>query len=103
MLQRPRESAACARSRASGATAYTGYVKPWVLYSLVRVGIFAIALAVLLVVGVDWWLAAILAAVIGLCIAYIFFGKLRDAVALDFANRRGRASTDSDAQVEDAE
>jgi divalent metal cation (Fe/Co/Zn/Cd) transporter len=72
-----------------------------VLYSLVRVGVFAIALAVLLVVGLDWWLAAILAAVIGLCVAYIFFGKLRDAVALDLADRRGRASTDSDTQVED--
>jgi divalent metal cation (Fe/Co/Zn/Cd) transporter len=72
-----------------------------VVYSLVRVGVFAIALAVLLIVGLDWWLAAVLAAVIGLCVAYVFFGKLRDAVALDLAERRGRASTDSDAEVED--
>ncbi len=90
-------------ARPHGPTAYTGYVKPWVLYSLVRVGVFAIALAVLLVVGLDWWLAAILATVIGLCVAYIFFGKLRDAVASDLADRRGRASTDSDAQVEDVD
>ena len=66
------------------------------LYSLVRVGVFAIALAVLLIVGVPWWLAAIVAAVIGLCVAYIFFGKLRDAVALDIADRRSRTTKDAD-------
>ena len=83
--------------------AYTGRVKPWVLYSLVRVGVFAIALAVLLIVGVPWWLAAIIAAVIGLCVAYIFFGKLRDAVALDIADRRSRTTKDADQIAEDAE
>ena len=90
------------RSRtALGLTAYTGKVKPWVAYSLIRVGIFAAAFAVLRIVGLDWWLAAILAAIIGLCIAYIFFRKLRDAVALDIANRRAVASVDSDALAED--
>ncbi|HOB58296.1 MAG TPA: DUF4229 domain-containing protein [Rhodoglobus sp.] len=78
-------------------------MKPWVLYSLVRVGVFAIALAVLLIVGVPWWLAAIVAAVIGLCVAYIFFGKLRDAVALDIADRRSRTTKDADQIAEDAE
>lgn len=78
-------------------------MKPWVAYSLVRIGIFALALVVLMLVGVEWWLAAILAAVIGLCVAYIFFGKLRDAVALDIAERRARpvGDGDSDALVED--
>jgi divalent metal cation (Fe/Co/Zn/Cd) transporter len=84
---------------------YTGKVKPWVQYSIVRLVSFAIAFAVLMLVGVEWWLAAIIAAVIGLCISYIFFGKLRDAVALDFAGRRAspRPDTDADAEAEDAE
>ena len=73
------------------------------LYSLVRIGVFAIALAVLLVVGVPWWLAAIIAAVIGLCVAYIFFGKLRDAVAVDIAERRSRTTKDADQLAEDVE
>lgn len=73
------------------------------LYSLVRVGVFAIALAVLLVVGVPWWLAAIIAAVVGLCVAYIFFGKLRDAVAVDIAQRRSRTTKDADQLAEDVE
>jgi len=76
-------------------------VKPWVLYSLLRVGIFAVAFAILFLLGIEWWLAAIIAAVIGLCVAYIFFGKLRDAVALDIAERRARPATDRDAAAED--
>ena len=75
------------------------------LYSLVRLAIFAGALAVLLVVGVPGWLAAIVAAIIGLCVSYIFFGKLRDAVARDLAARRAKpnAEKDSDAEAEDLE
>ena len=78
-------------------------MKPWVAYSLVRIGIFALAFAVLMLVGVQWWLAAILAAIIGLCIAYIFFGKLRDAVALDIVKRRAApvGDGDPDADIED--
>ena len=30
-------------------------MKPWVAYSLVRIGIFALAFAVLMLVGVDSW------------------------------------------------
>ena len=78
-------------------------MKPWLQYSLVRLVSFAVALGVLLLVGVEWWLAAILAAVIGLCVSYIFFGKLRDAVARDFAERRAAPPEDSDADVEDAD
>ena len=80
-----------------------GNVKPWLQYSIVRLVSFAIAIGVLLLVGLEWWLAAILAAVIGLCVSYIFFGKLRDAVASDLAARRTAPPENSDADVEDAE
>jgi len=76
-------------------------VKPWLAYSLIRVGVFAVAFAILMLVGVEWWLAAILAAVIGLCVAYIFFGKLRDAVARDIVARRAAPAGDADTLVED--
>ncbi|UDF12321.1 DUF4229 domain-containing protein [Antiquaquibacter oligotrophicus] len=76
-------------------------MKPWVAYTLVRVGVFAVALAVLMLVGIEWWLAAILAAVIGFCVSYIFFGKLRDAVNRDIAERRASPAVDVDASVED--
>jgi small-conductance mechanosensitive channel len=84
-------------------------VKPWVQYSLVRLATFAIALVVLGFVatpqGVPLWVSAIVAAIIGWCVAYIFFGKLRDAVARDLAERRAApaVSKDADAEAEDVE
>ncbi|MCU1441639.1 MAG: hypothetical protein JWP85_2636 [Rhodoglobus sp.] len=76
-------------------------MKPWVAYSLVRIGIFAVVFAPLYFAGVPWWLAAIIAAVIGPCVAYIFFGRLRDAVAVDLAERRARPAGDADSAAED--
>ncbi len=77
-------------------------MKPWIAYSLVRVGVFAVVFAALMLANVTWWLAAVIAAVVGLCVAYIFFGKLRDAVALDIAERRARPAGDADSAAEDA-
>jgi len=76
-------------------------VKPWVLYGLVRVGVFAVAFALLLLTPIPWWLSAVIAAVVGLCVAYIFFGRLRDAVAGDLARRRSTPPRDMDAEAED--
>jgi hypothetical protein len=72
-------------------------VKPWVSYSLIRLGIFAAALTVLLLLGVPGWLAAIAAALIGLSVAYIFFRPQRDEL---IASVRRVPTTDED--VEDA-
>jgi hypothetical protein len=81
--------------------AYTVRVSPWVQYSLIRIGVFAAVLTVLLLLRLEWWLAAIVAAVIGLCVSFIFFGDLRTRVATDLAARRGRTPADADADVED--
>ena len=77
-------------------------MKPWLAYSLVRVGVFALVFAVLMLSNVPWWLSAIIAAVVGLCVGYIFFGRLRNAVALDIAERRARPAGDADSAAEDA-
>ena len=74
-------------------------MKPWITYSLVRIGMFAVVLAVLILVGVTSWLAAIIAAIISLCVSYLFFGKLRESVATDLHNRR---SAQSSSTAEDA-
>lgn len=66
-----------------------GPVKPAVAYGLVRVGVFAAVFALLLLVRPDlWWLWAVVAAVVSLCVGYIFFGRLRDAAARELAERR---------------
>ena len=77
-------------------------MKPWLAYSLVRLGVFAVAFAVLMIANVPWWLSAIIAAVIGLCVGYIFFGRLREKVALDIVGRRARPAGDADSAAEDA-
>jgi hypothetical protein len=76
-------------------------VKPWVAYSLIRIGIFAAVFALLMLAAVPWWLAAVIAAVVGLSVSYIFFSRLRDAVARDLAERRTRPAADADAVAED--
>jgi hypothetical protein len=80
----------------------------WTLvwYTLLRVGIFAVLLAVLsFVLPVEPWISAIIAAVIAFCISYIFLSRPRAVVAEQIASaRRGGAprASDSDDAVEDA-
>jgi hypothetical protein len=70
-------------------------VKPWVSYSLIRLGLFAVALTALLLLGVPEWLAAIAAALIGLSVAYIFFRPQRDEL---IASVRRVPTTDEEAE-----
>ena len=62
-------------------------MRPWIKYSLIRLGIFIVVLVVLLVVGVNPFVAAVVAAVAGLVIAYIFFRNIRDEMAAELAAR----------------
>jgi Protein of unknown function (DUF4229) len=48
------------------------------------------------VLGIIWWLAGVLAAVISLCLSYIFLADQRNAVAADLAARRAASGTRGD-------
>lgn len=78
-------------------------MKPWLLYSLARLGIFAAALAILLVLGLPWYFAAIVAAIIGLLVSYIALPKLRHEVTASLAARREIREHDADTDFEDAQ
>jgi hypothetical protein len=78
-------------------------VSPWITYALLRLGLFAGVLGLLLALELDWWWAAIAASIIAMTISYIFFASLRDAVAADLHTRRTRPSVDPDAAAEDAQ
>ena len=72
------------------------------LYSLLRVGIFAVAFAVLMLVGFVPWLAAIVAAVIGLCVSYLFLGRTREAMSQDlYKSRNVDGAIVNDEEAED--
>jgi uncharacterized membrane protein YdfJ with MMPL/SSD domain len=76
-------------------------VKAWLVYTLARLGIFAAALAVLLVIGLKWYWATILAALVGLLVSYIALPRLRGNVTESLANRRGTPERDADTDFED--
>jgi membrane protein implicated in regulation of membrane protease activity len=78
-------------------------MRPWIAYTLLRVGLFAAFFAVLFVLGLDWWLAAIIAAALGFCVAYIFFRRLRERVAADLASARASTDKRPDEVVEDGD
>lgn len=77
----------------------------WLWFTLIRVGLFAILLVVFVIVlPIEPWLSAIVAAVIALCISYIFLSRPRAAVSQQLAETRAgarRSSTDLDDDAED--
>lgn len=73
----------------------------WIPYTLVRVGLFAVVFVVLMLVGLEGWLAAILAAVIAFLVSYIFFRGMRSRVATELAAARANTDKRPDEVVED--
>lgn len=51
------------------------------MYTLIRVGIFAVVLTVLYLLRIEPWIAAVIAAIISLCISIIFLRKPREEAA----------------------
>ena len=86
--------------------AYTGTVKsipPVVYYTVFRLAAFAVPLALLLVLGIEPWIATVLAALIGLSISYIFLRRPREAVSRDLYDLRhgSKAGNSDDEAAED--
>ncbi len=73
--------------------------RQWIVYSVIRIAIFAVALALLLVLGVNVWVAAIAAALIGFCISYIALRGPRTEVAKSFVRMREQKG-DADNDIE---
>lgn len=71
-------------------------MKTWVVYSLLRLALFAAALTLLLLLSVPGWIAAIVAAIISFCVSYLFFGRQRAKVAALMARSRDADQADRD-------
>jgi Na+/melibiose symporter-like transporter len=83
-------------------------VRAWILYSALRVGVFLVLFALLFAlttaIGLQpaWLIAAVVAALLALCISYIFFRRLRERVALELAAARAApVKSGEDEDVED--
>ncbi|MGB3909884.1 MAG: DUF4229 domain-containing protein [Pseudolysinimonas sp.] len=72
------------------------------LFSALRVLVFAIPFGILLAIGLEWWAAALIAAVVGFCVSYIFLRPLRDKVALQLVEARTPKPASGDEAAEDA-
>ncbi|TFD46563.1 DUF4229 domain-containing protein [Cryobacterium frigoriphilum] len=79
-------------------------VPVWVYYSVLRVLLFVIPLVVLLALRLEPWLAALLAAIIGLCVSYLLLRRPREGLARDLyeARHRDKPLVNVDAETEDA-
>ncbi len=62
-------------------------MNPVFVYTLLRLGLFVIALAVLYAVGARGFLAIVLALVVSLVLSYLLLGRQREAVAERIAQR----------------
>lgn len=74
----------------------------WLVYTALRLAIFGVPFALLLLLGLEWWLAAIAAAIIGLCVSYLALGGLRARVAESLAAARATPRESADDAAEDA-
>ncbi len=79
-------------------------VPVWVYYSVLRVLMFAVPLAILLAMQITWWVAALVAALIGFCLSYILLSRSRETIARDLyaARHREKAPVAADDASEDA-
>ena len=72
------------------------------LFTALRVLAFAAPFGILFALGLEWWAAALIAAVIGFCVSYIFLRPLRDRVTVQIAEARGTQKPTADEESEDA-
>lgn len=79
-------------------------IPSWLTYTVLRLLVFAVPLAILLLLGVVWWASVIAAALIGLCLSYIFLSRPRNAVSSDLyaVRHRDKPATSPDDDDEDA-
>jgi len=79
-------------------------VPVWIWYTVLRIVLFAVPLAVLLIAGVDPWVSAAVAAVFGFSASLIFLRRQRESIATDLYAARHRETpvVHVDDEVEDA-
>ena len=78
-------------------------MRDWLTYTALRVLAFAVPFGILYALGLEWWVSALIAAVIGFCVSYVLLRPQRDRVALQIvAARAGSATPRADEDAEDA-
>jgi hypothetical protein len=80
--------------------------KLWLVFISARIGLFALFLTVLLLLGFDGIYSAVIAGILALAVSLVFLQKQRDALSIEIYKRNNRDKNsgvpDSDADVENA-
>ncbi|MDR5701416.1 DUF4229 domain-containing protein [Agromyces aerolatus] len=79
-------------------------VPVWLKYTVLRVLLFAVPFAVLMIAGVTWWISALVAALFGLAASAVFLRGSRDEMSRNLyaARHREEPAPTLDADAEDA-
>lgn len=78
--------------------------RSWITFTVVRLLAFFVPLLALLFIQVNPWIATLIAAVIGLCVSYIFLRRPREEVARELYEVRHaeKSTVREDDEAEDA-
>lgn len=73
------------------------------LFTVLRVLAFAVPFGILYALGLEWWIAALIAAAVGFCVSYVFLRRQREQVARQLAEVRANGPKPrADEDAEDA-
>lgn len=79
---------------------------PWIVFIAARLGLFALFLAIFLVIGFDWLFSTLVSAALALAVSLVFLQKQRDALSQEiykkFSKDDNSATRDTDADLENA-
>ena len=70
------------------------------VYSTLRVLLFVVPFAALMLLSIPWWVSALSAAIIAFCVSYLFLSEQRNGVSEVVAGWRKGTNTDADNDVE---
>ena len=87
-------------------------MKPWVKYTIIRIGLFVVLFAItyplflasgIMSLRISGVVAALISAIVSLCVSYLAFGKLRNEMALEIVERRKNPKVNEDEALESDE
>jgi hypothetical protein len=79
---------------------------PWIVFIAARLGLFALFLAIFLVLGFDWLYSTLVSGALALAVSLVFLQKQRDALSKEIYKKFGKddnsATRDTDADFENS-
>ena len=73
-----------------------------VIYSILRLLLFVVPFTIFMLLNIEWWVSALLATVIAVCLSYLLLLKQRHAVAATVETWGKGNNTDADNDLENA-